>query len=35
MKKNIKSILIIVVSFLIFKIIFSDWEHFKAGLFGF
>jgi hypothetical protein len=25
---------IFVVTFLIAKTIFSDWEHFKAGLFG-
>ncbi|TQI71279.1 hypothetical protein JM79_2207 [Gramella sp. Hel_I_59] len=24
-----------VVAFLIFRTIFSDWEHFKAGLFGY
>lgn len=27
-------IFILFITLLIFKAIFSDWEHFKAGLFG-
>jgi predicted membrane protein len=34
-KKDYLKILIFVVTFLIARTIFSDWEHFKAGLFGF
>jgi hypothetical protein len=32
-KKTIKVILFIMI-FTLFSIIFSDWEHFKLGLFG-
>ena len=34
-KKEYLKILILVATFLIARTIFSDWEHFKAGLFGF
>jgi hypothetical protein len=34
-KKEYLKVTIFVVTFLIAKTIFSDWEHFKAGLFGF
>ena len=34
-KKDYLKITIFVVTFLIAKTIFSNWEHFKAGLFGF
>jgi hypothetical protein len=34
-KKDYLKVTIFVVTFLIIKTIFSDWEHFKAGLFGF
>ncbi|WP_187240782.1 hypothetical protein [Mesonia sp. HuA40] len=34
-KKDYLKVTIFVVTFLIAKTIFSDWEHFKAGLFGF
>ncbi|WP_299056909.1 hypothetical protein [uncultured Polaribacter sp.] len=34
-KKDHLKILIFVVTVLIARTIFSDWEHFKAGLFGF
>ena len=30
--KKLKYFIIIVVTFLIFSVIFSDWEHFKEGL---
>ena len=29
------SLVIAIISFLIFSVIFSDWEHFKQGLFGY
>jgi hypothetical protein len=34
-KKEYLKVTIFVVTFLIAKTIFSDWEHFKAGLFEF
>jgi hypothetical protein len=34
-KKDFLKVTIFVVTFLIAETIFSDWEHFKAGLFGF
>ncbi len=34
-KKDYLKVTIFVVTFLIAKTILSDWEHFKAGLFGF
>jgi hypothetical protein len=34
-KKDYLKVTIFVVTFLIAKTIFSDWEHFKEGLFGF
>ena len=34
-KKDYLKIVIFVVTFIIARTIFSDWEHFKAGLFGF
>jgi|TARA_B110000114_G_C14891908_1_gene317095 hypothetical protein len=34
MKKNIKPLLIGVISFILLSIFFADWENFKAGLFG-
>jgi hypothetical protein len=34
-KKDYLKIILFVVTFLVFRTIFSDWEDFKAGLFGF
>jgi hypothetical protein len=33
-KKGYVKVILFVVTFLVAKTIFSDWEHFKAGLFG-
>ena len=33
-KKLIIAFIVFVVTFLVFKEIFSNWEDFKAGLFG-
>ncbi len=34
-KKEYLKILLFVVTFLIARTVFSDWENFKAGLFGY
>jgi hypothetical protein len=34
LKRDYLKIILAVVTFLVFKAIFSDWEHFKNGLFG-
>lgn len=34
-KKHYLRVIIFVVTFIIARTIFADWEHFKAGLFGF
>jgi len=33
-KKEKMKIIIFIVSFIIFRAVISDWEHFKQGLFG-
>ena len=33
-KKIIIAIIVFVVTFLVFREVFSNWEDFKAGLFG-
>jgi hypothetical protein len=35
LKKDFLKIILAVVAFLVLNVIFSDWEHFKNGLFGF
>jgi hypothetical protein len=34
LKRDYLKIILAVVSFLVLNAIFSDWEHFKNGLFG-
>lgn len=35
MKKKLRIFLIVfILSFIFFRLIFSDWEHFKAGILG-
>jgi predicted membrane protein len=34
-KKDYLKVVLFIVTFLIARTIFEDWEHFKAGLFGF
>ena len=33
-KKDYLKIVLIIITFIVASTIFSDWEHFKAGLFG-